>query len=80
MKITILSFGIAKEIIGQRFLEWEADEPGTVGQLRATLAQNYPALAALASLRFARNGEYVDDGTALAPHDEVVLIPPVSGG
>lgn len=31
-------------------------------------------------MRVAINGEFVDDGHALADEDEVVLIPPVSGG
>jgi molybdopterin converting factor subunit 1 len=80
MKITILSFGIAKDITGQRFLEWELDEPQTVGELRRSLTQQFPRLEALANVRFAVNSEYASEDVVLRDKDEVALIPPVSGG
>lgn len=80
MKITILSFGIAKDITGQRFLEWELVEPQTVGELRSSLTQQFPRLAALSTVRFAVNSEYASEDMVLREKDEVALIPPVSGG
>ncbi|MBI5917637.1 MAG: MoaD/ThiS family protein [Bacteroidetes bacterium] len=80
MKITILSFGIAKDITGQRFLDWEIGDGVNVAGLRALLAERFPRLSALASLRFAVNSEYAREDLALQENDEVALIPPVSGG
>lgn len=80
MKITILSFGIAKEITGQRFLDWEIGAGADVADLRASLAERFPRLSALASLRFAVNSEYAGEDLPLKENDEVALIPPVSGG
>ncbi|MEZ4905131.1 MAG: MoaD/ThiS family protein [Spirosomataceae bacterium] len=80
MDLKIIAFGIAKEIIGQ--LEWpmELEEAGTVADLKGKLIEQFPDFQRLSSLRVAVNTEYVEDNTVLNPHDEIVLIPPVSGG
>lgn len=80
MHLKILSFGIAKEIIGQ--LEWSMQlaEAGTVADLKEKLITQFPDFQQLASLRVAVNTEYAADDTVLNPNDEIVLIPPVSGG
>ncbi|MEK7257817.1 MAG: MoaD/ThiS family protein [Bacteroidota bacterium] len=80
MKITILSFGIAKDITGSRFLDWEMSEKASVAELRAALGSRFPALHELTSLRVAVNSEYAGDDLQLSENDEVALIPPVSGG
>jgi molybdopterin converting factor subunit 1 len=80
MKISLLSFGIAKDITGQRFLDVEVPDDGTVAALRAMLVARFPRLADLAAVRLAVNGEYAEEGLALKENDEVALIPPVSGG
>lgn len=80
MQITLLAFGIAKDIIGASSLSLDMDPGATVGDLRAQLTQRFPSFARLASLRIAVNTEYVPDTQTLHPRDEVVLIPPVSGG
>ncbi len=80
MKITILSFGIAKDITGQRFLDWELPDGASVAELRASLASRFPRLAELAAVRLAVNSEYATEEGFLAENDEVALIPPVSGG
>ncbi|MCF8246729.1 MAG: MoaD/ThiS family protein [Saprospiraceae bacterium] len=80
MKITILSFGIAKDITGQRFLEWELPQAVSVGELRKSLVQRFPRLAELATVRLAVNNEYASEELVLGENDEVALIPPVSGG
>lgn len=78
MKVTIAAYGIAREITGQRT---EVDvQHGTVGELRKVLLASYPALGNLSSLMVAVNQEYASDDLVLKPGDEVVLIPPVSGG
>ena len=42
--------------------------------------ERYPEFAKLKSLSFAVGENYQDDSYALHENDEVVIIPPVSGG
>lgn len=79
-QVTLLNFGIAADIIGERQVQVELPDSWTVGDLRMYLAGRYPKLADLASLRFAINDEYATEETPIKGGDEVVLIPPVSGG
>ncbi len=80
MKIAITAFGIAKDILQQKQIELNCSESASVGDVRAQLIQNFPDFEKLASLKFAVNTEYVADDYELSANDEVVLIPPVSGG
>ncbi|MCB0585614.1 MAG: MoaD/ThiS family protein [Phaeodactylibacter sp.] len=80
MKIKILAFGIAKDILGATNILIELEGPPTVGQLKTHLCREYPAFEKLASFAIALNTEYVEDNQAIQPGDEVVIIPPVSGG
>jgi molybdopterin converting factor small subunit len=79
MKFTITSYGIAKDILGERKVVIEPNV-GTVGELRSWLATRYPSLTELRSLFIAVNQNYAGDEVALNETDEIVLIPPVSGG
>lgn len=79
MKYTIKSYGIAKDIVGNRNVVIETNA-GTVGELRSWLATRYPSLTDLRSLFIAVNQNYAADDAALKESDEIVLIPPVSGG
>ena len=55
--------------------------PATVGELRARLASECPALAPLLERSaVAVNQEFAEDSQELHAGDEVALIPPVSGG
>lgn len=80
MQLKILPFGITKDIISEAILYFEYNKDVTVGSLRATLLQRYPALERLNSLAIAVNGEYALDEQGIKNGDEIVLIPPVSGG
>lgn len=80
MRIHVLAFGIAKDILNQQKSVIELDSPHTVGDLRSTLLETHTGFEKLSSLRFAVNEEYVEDSFALHEEDEVILIPPVSGG
>ncbi len=80
MTINILAFGIAKDVIGDQSLPMELDHAITVRELKDKLTQQFPQFTTLASLRLAVNGEYVEDQTVINSRDEVVIIPPVSGG
>ena len=80
MKIKIRAFGIAKDILGARTLDLDIAESTSVGGLKAHLIDQHPAFSKLRSLALAINQEYVADTTIISPDDEIVIIPPVSGG
>ncbi len=80
MKIQIIAFGIAKDIIKEKELAIDLDNDNSVGAVRKQLSETFPEFSKLSSLRFAVNADYVEDGYELKAGDEVVLIPPVSGG
>ncbi|MBM3177349.1 MAG: MoaD/ThiS family protein [Bacteroidetes bacterium] len=79
MKVRLVAFGIAKEILGSRNLPFEF-EGLTVGQLKDQLVETFPEFARLRSLSFAVQENYREDHFGLNENDEVVIIPPVSGG
>ncbi len=80
MKIQILAFGIAKDIVGGTTLDFEIPEGTNVAQLKRQLQKDYPSFTELTSLAIAINSEYAQDEQQISERDEVVLIPPVSGG
>ena len=80
MKINILAFGIAKDIINGSTLGIEISDGTTVGQLKMQLTSQFPEFEKLRSLAIAVNQEYQEDDFLLNEKDEIVIIPPVSGG
>ena len=80
MLINVLSFGVAREIVGQQNIRLECEENLTVKILRARLFNDFPDLKRLKKLAIAVNDEYVGEETIINDKDEVILIPPVSGG
>lgn len=80
MKITVLGFGIAKEIFGSSEIHLEVHDVLDVRGLRVLLEEKYPPLAKLKSYMFAINEEYAEDTQKINSGDEIALIPPVSGG
>ena len=80
MKISVLAFGIAKDIFGSSSVNVELPEQGTTGNLKQSLEEKYPRLKQLASYMVAVNNEYAQDEDILSEPDEVAVIPPVSGG
>lgn len=80
MNISILAFGIARDIVGQSEFDLLLGDIRTVGELKRELVVRYPDFAKLVSLAIAVNGQYVSDEYLLEARDEVVIIPPVSGG
>lgn len=79
MKCRIKTFGIARDILGNKELILEISG-NTVIDLRNDLSKKYPKLESLTSLFIAVNQNYAEDGTVLNESDEIALIPPVSGG
>jgi molybdopterin converting factor subunit 1 len=80
MKLNVLLFGVAKEIVGNNQLALDMKEPATVNSLLGELKQTYPRFNNLQSLMIAVNDEYADLSQALSEQDEIAIIPPVSGG
>ena len=80
MKIHLLAFGLAKDIVGQQRSELEVAEGITTDELQAQLIAEYPEMGNTLSIWLAVNEEYVLDAVVLNDGDEVALIPPVSGG
>jgi len=80
IQITIVAFGIARDIIGGNSMKLNLEEGSTASSAMAILKEKYPDFEKLNSLKLAINEEYVDDHQFIHANDELVLIPPVSGG
>jgi molybdopterin converting factor subunit 1 len=80
MKIQVVAFGIARDILEGNLSEITIENGGNIADLKDELLSKYPAFRELRSLRFAVNEEYQADDFTLSEKDEVVIIPPVSGG
>jgi molybdopterin synthase catalytic subunit len=79
--VTLRYFALFREVLGRREERRAVPEGTTARDLLALLAEETPALAGLGGIsRFIVNQVYVDGGTTLHEGDEVVFIPPVSGG
>jgi molybdopterin converting factor subunit 1 len=80
MKITLLAFGIAKEIVGHSLQEMELDENITQSNFRIIINAKHPALGALSTYAIAINKTYAQPDDVIKHGDEVAILPPVSGG
>jgi molybdopterin synthase sulfur carrier subunit len=84
--MTILLFGITKEIVGSPTLSVPTSSvtgrkiPATVGELKEFMANNYPELKKISSMAVAVNHNYAQDHERINSYDEIALIPPVSAG
>jgi molybdopterin converting factor subunit 1 len=74
-------FASLRERLHRSDAEYTLAEGASVADLWRVLCADYPQLAELErAVSFAVNQEYVDREHRLSDHDEVALIPPVSGG
>ncbi|MFD2370835.1 molybdenum cofactor biosynthesis protein MoaE [Brevibacillus sp. GCM10020057] len=81
MTVTILLFAGLAERVHERQIQLTLPEPATVRDLLEAVARQYPALAPLLGSCFVSvNHEYATPDQAIAPRDEIALLPPVSGG
>ena len=81
MKIKVKFFAMLRERVGSGEITKEIREGSTVGELWADLKQEYPKLAPVEMrLLYAVNQNYVNADYVLKEQDEVVFVPPVSGG
>ena len=81
MKIKVVLFASARDILGEREIEVELPDTTTVGDLKQVLMSQFPQVADLV-LRSAISvdHEFANDALPLQPGSEIALIPPVSGG
>lgn len=80
MKIKLVAFGIARDILKDSNISFLFTDGKTIGDLKNALTKKYPEFEKLASLRFAVGEDYQEDDFELSEENEVVIIPPVSGG
>ncbi len=81
MKVKVKFFATLRERVGANEITKEVVVGCTVGKLWATLQQDYPKLASVnMKLLYAVNKDYVGADHVLSDMDEVVFVPPVSGG
>jgi len=80
MKVNILAFGIAKDIVGGKAGEMDFSEDATISEVKQALTEKYPSFEQLAKFSIAVNESYQDDHYVIKEGDELVIIPPVSGG
>lgn len=81
MKVKIKFFAILRERVGAGEITKEIREGCTMRELWETLKLDYPRLAsAQMHLLYAVNQNYVTADYVLKEQDEIVFVPPVSGG
>lgn len=80
MVVTILAFGISKDIIGKQKFKATLEDQATVTSLKVFLLKKYPQLKSVSDFLLAINATYAKDTDILHPHDEIALIPPTNGG
>lgn len=79
-QITVKLFAAYQDLLGPE-IERSIDPETTVGQFLDSLLQEHPQLEPWRHLtRFGINLDFVTADTVLRSGDELVLIPPVSGG
>ncbi|MGB8700942.1 MAG: MoaD/ThiS family protein [Thermosynechococcaceae cyanobacterium] len=79
--ITVKLFSAYQEAYGQSEVRLEVPDGTTVKQVGDRIRDPFPALQALTEVtRYGINLTFVEPETPLQDGDEVVLIPPVSGG
>jgi molybdopterin converting factor small subunit len=80
MKIRLVAFGISRDIIQSSATELELKSGCSIAALKDLLVEKYPEFGKLRSISFAVEEEYREDDYILNDNQEVVIIPPVSGG
>ena len=79
--IKVLFFGAAADRAGTRETELDVEAGTTIAEIWPPIVKRHPDLGPMRdTLAFAVNGEYARGEDAVAPGDEVAVLPPVSGG
>jgi molybdopterin converting factor subunit 1 len=81
-ELTVKFFAYCREIVGKETIKLKLkDKTTTVGDIRMMIFEMYPSLSSLSKVFFvAVNHKLANDDTILNDHDEVAILPPVSGG
>jgi sulfur-carrier protein len=81
IQVKVKLFAVYQEVFGTPELELKLLPETTIEQLLASLIEQQPQLTKWRDVtRFGVNLQFVESDTVLQDEDEVVLIPPVSGG
>ena len=81
VKVRVLFFGAARDVVDQNPLEISLAAPATVSTAFQSLVAKFSELERFGrSLLFAVNQEYATPETELKENDELAVFPPVSGG
>ena len=81
MRVEVRLFAVARQLTNCDAVAIDVPDQATIGQLRAALADQYPALGEiLAGVLFSIGTEYATDQTVIPEDAEIACIPPVSGG
>ncbi len=80
MKITLLLFGMATDLVDSSSLEIELPHNSTVASFKEFLSNEFPELQKMSSYALAINERYATDDMRIQKNDVVAIIPPVSGG
>ncbi|MDP2539908.1 molybdopterin synthase catalytic subunit/molybdopterin synthase sulfur carrier subunit [Tenacibaculum lutimaris] len=80
MKISILFFGMATDLVDSSSLEIELPSKSTVANFKEFLLSEFPELQKMSSYAVAINESYATDDILIKENDVIAIIPPVSGG
>jgi Molybdopterin converting factor, small subunit len=80
MKVNLLAFGIAKDIIGSRSSALECGEHSSIAMIKEELVNRYPAFSELRQFSIAVDESYQEDDFVIQEGQQLAIIPPVSGG
>ena len=80
MNVSILAFGIVRDIFGSSSVNMEVRDACQVAELRNSLEEKFPQLKQLSSFMIAVNNRYAALDEKISTKDEIAIIPPVSGG
>ena len=80
MHIKLKAFGIARDILGGGEVDFQWEGRADVTTLQKALLVQYPRFQNVASIKIAVNEAYGLPDQLIGPEDEIVVIPPVSGG
>ena len=80
MKITILLFGILRDVIGENRLVKALTKNSSLEELRQELVKEFPQLNKYKNYSIAVNEAYAENEYVIKENDVLALIPPVSGG
>jgi sulfur-carrier protein len=80
MKIQLLFFGIATDLVGRNSLTYSIQENTSIKDLKNKLIDDYANLKNINEFAIAVNEEYANEDLIIKDGDVVAIIPPVSGG